>query len=115
MALCEAAPCEAALCVAALCVAAPCAMLRCVQLHQWSHAAFTMWLAGAGVKSGGFGETDPMGYRAIKDKVSVYDLQATILDSLGLHHKKLNYPFQGLNQTLTPVNKPARVMHELFS
>lgn len=77
--------------------------------------AFTMWMAGAGVKAGSFGETDPMGYRAVKDKVSVFDLQATILDSLGMHHKKLNYPFQGLNQTLTPVNKPARVIDELFA
>ena len=77
--------------------------------------AFTMWLAGAGVKPGSFGETDPMGYRAVKDKVSVYDLQATILNRMGLDHKKLTYPFQGLNQTLTPVNKPARVVNELFA
>ena len=77
--------------------------------------AFTMWMAGAGVKTGSYGETDPMGYRAIKDRVSVYDLQATLLHSLGLDHKKLNYPFQGLKQTLTPVNKPAHVVHDLFA
>lgn len=77
--------------------------------------AFTIWMTGAGIKPGAYGETDPMGYRAVKNKVSVHDLQATILNSLGLHHKKLNYPFQGLNQTLTPVNKPARVLNELFT
>ena len=77
--------------------------------------AFTIWMAGAGVKSGSFGETDPIGYRAIKDKVSVYDLQATILHSMGLNHQKLSYPFQGLNQTLTPVTKPSRVIKELFA
>jgi hypothetical protein len=77
--------------------------------------AFTIWMAGAGVKSGSFGETDPIGYRAIKDKVSVYDLQATILHSMGLNHQKLSYQFQGLNQTLTPVNKSSRVINELFA
>ena len=77
--------------------------------------AFTMWMAGAGIKPGAHGETDPMGYRAVKDKVSVHDLQATILNRLGLHHKKLSDPFQGLNQTLTPVSKPARVLHQLFA
>jgi hypothetical protein len=77
--------------------------------------AFTMWMAGAGVKAGSYGETDPMGYRAIKERVSVYDLQATLLHALGLDHKKLNYPFQGLKQTLTPVNKAAHVVHGLFT
>jgi hypothetical protein len=77
--------------------------------------AFTIWMAGAGIKPGSFGETDPIGYRAIKDKVSVHDLQATILHALGLNHKHLTYPFQGLNQTLTPVTKPSRVITELFA
>jgi hypothetical protein len=77
--------------------------------------AFTVWMAGAGVKPGSFGETDPIGYRAVKDKVSVYDLQATILHSMGLNHKKLSYMFQGLHQTLTPVTKPSRVVTELFA
>ena len=77
--------------------------------------AFTIWMAGAGIKPGSFGETDPIGYRAVKDKVSVHDLQATILHTMGLNHKQLTYAFQGLNQTLTPVNKPARVITELFS
>lgn len=78
--------------------------------------AFTMWLAGAGVKPGmSFGETDPIGYKAAKDRVSTQDLQATILHSLGLKHNKLTYPFQGLDQTLPGVTAPARVVHEIFS
>ena len=57
--------------------------------------AFTMWMAGAGVKTGSYGETDPVGYRAIKDRVSVYDLQATLLHVLGLDHKNSTTPFRG--------------------
>ena len=76
--------------------------------------AFTMWMAGAGVKPGSYGETDAIGYQASKDKVSVQDLQATILNRLGLNHKSLTYPFQGLDQTLTGVVKPSRVVKELF-
>jgi len=76
--------------------------------------AFTMWMAGAGVKPGSYGETDAIGYKAVKDKVSVGDLQATILNRLGLNHKHLTYPFNGLDQTLPGVVKPARVRDELF-
>jgi len=76
--------------------------------------AFTMWMAGAGVKPGSYGETDPIGYQAVKDKVSIQDLQATILHSLGMDHHKLTYPFQGLDQTLPGVTKPAKVKHDLF-
>lgn len=78
--------------------------------------AFTMWLAGAGIKPGfSFGESDPIGYKAVTDRVSTQDLQATILHSLGLKHNKLTYPFQGLDQTLPGVTEPARVVHEIFS
>ena len=78
--------------------------------------AFTMWLAGAGIKPGfSFGESDPIGYKAVVDRVSTQDLQATILHSLGLKHNKLTYPFQGLDQTLPGVTEPARVISEIFS
>ncbi len=67
--------------------------------------AFTMWLAGGGVKRGfSFGETDEIGYYGVKDKVHVHDLQATILHLMGLHHKELTYPFQGRNFRLTDVH-----------
>jgi len=67
--------------------------------------AFTMWLAGGGVKSGfSLGETDDFGFNATKDKVHVHDLNATILHLLGLDHLKLTYRFQGRDFRLTDVH-----------
>jgi hypothetical protein len=78
--------------------------------------AFTMWMAGAGVKPGiSYGETDPIGNKASKDPVSTQDLQATILHLLGLKHNKLTFPFQGLDQTLPGVTQPSRVLHQILS
>jgi uncharacterized protein (DUF1501 family) len=77
--------------------------------------AFTIWLAGGGVKPGmTFGQTDEMGYEIVKDTVEVRDLHATMLYLLGFDHHKLNYPFQGLDQKLTGV-KPARVVAEILA
>jgi hypothetical protein len=73
-------------------------------------SAFTIWMAGAGVKPGlSYGETDEMGYEVVKDRVEVRDLHATMLYLLGFDYRKLNYPYQGLEQKLTGVN-PARVV-----
>jgi hypothetical protein len=52
-----------------------------------------------------YGETDPIGYEAMKDKVSVHDLHATILDRMGFDHEKLNYPAQGVPQRLSNITK----------
>lgn len=66
--------------------------------------AFTMWLAGGGIKPGmSYGETDEIGYVGVKDRVHVHDLQATILNQLGLNHEKLTYHFQGRDFRLTDV------------
>ncbi|CAM3868610.1 DUF1501 domain-containing protein [Aquirufa aurantiipilula] len=66
--------------------------------------AFTMWLAGGGIKPGvSYGETDDLGYSTISGKTSVYDLQATILQCLGFNHEEFTYPFQGRNFRLTDV------------
>ncbi|MFN5421724.1 MAG: DUF1501 domain-containing protein [bacterium] len=66
--------------------------------------AFCMWMAGGGIKGGfSYGETDPIGYNPIEGKVSVYDVQATILNQLGFDHEKLNYEFQGRQFRLTDV------------
>ena len=68
--------------------------------------AFTMWMAGAGVKGGyTHGETDELGYEIVKDKVEIADLHATMLYQLGFNHHDLNYRFQGLNQRLTGVEE----------
>ena len=66
--------------------------------------AFTMWLAGGGIKPGlTYGETDELGFHVTKDKVHVHDLHATLLHQLGFDHTKLTYRFQGRDFRLTDV------------
>ncbi|MBI4327976.1 MAG: DUF1501 domain-containing protein [Chloroflexi bacterium] len=66
--------------------------------------AFTVWLAGGGVKPGmTMGETDELGFHVTKDKVHVHDLHATMLHLLGFDHEKLTYRFQGRDYRLTDV------------
>jgi uncharacterized protein (DUF1501 family) len=66
--------------------------------------AFTMWLAGGGVKPGlTLGKTDELGYFPVEDRVHVHDLHATILHLMGLDHLKLTYRFQGRDFRLTDV------------
>ena len=67
--------------------------------------AFTMWLAGGGVKSGfSLGQTDELGFGVTEGQTHVHDLQATILHLLGLDHEKLTYRFQGRDFRLTDVH-----------
>jgi uncharacterized protein (DUF1501 family) len=67
--------------------------------------AFTMWLAGGGVKAGQtFGTTDDLGFHVAKDPVHVYDLQATILHVLGFDHEKLTFRLAGRDFRLTDVH-----------
>ena len=65
--------------------------------------AFTMWMAGGGVKPGIFGATDELGFGVVDGKVHVHDLHATILHLMGFDHERLNYRFQGLDMRLTGV------------
>jgi hypothetical protein len=63
---------------------------------------FTMWLAGGGVKGGQvIGATDAVGLRAAEDVTHVHDIQATILQLLGLDHERLTYRHNGRNERLT--------------
>ena len=67
--------------------------------------AFTMWLAGGGVKSGfSMGNTDELGFNVVEDSVHVHDLQATILHLLGLDHERLTFDYQGRPFRLTDVH-----------
>ena len=67
--------------------------------------AFTMWLAGGGVKRGGIiGQTDELGFNPAEDKVHVHDLHATILYLLGIEHTQLTFRFQGRDFRLTDVH-----------
>jgi hypothetical protein len=77
-------------------------------------SAFTIFMAGGGVKPGSFGATDDLGYEVVKDPVEVRDLHATMLYLLGFDYRKLNYPYQGLDQKLTGV-KPARIVSEILA
>jgi hypothetical protein len=67
--------------------------------------AFTMWLAGGGIKPGiVFGESDELGFNVVKDRVHVHDLHATLLHLLGFDHTKLTFRFQGRDFRLTDVH-----------
>ncbi|RYD34978.1 MAG: DUF1501 domain-containing protein [Verrucomicrobiaceae bacterium] len=69
------------------------------------HTAFSMLLAGGGVKGGcAFGATDELGMRAVENPVHVHDLHATILHLLGLDHEKLTYRYAGRDFRLTDVH-----------
>ena len=66
---------------------------------------FSMWLAGGGVKPGvTVGESDEFGFNAVRDKVHVHDLNATVLHLLGFEHNRLTYRFQGRDFRLTDVH-----------
>ncbi len=70
-------------------------------------AAFTLWMAGGGVKPGyTHGETDEFGFQSVVDRVSIPDFHATILALMGFDHLRFTYPVQGVNQRLTNVTKP---------
>ncbi|MFN0124359.1 MAG: DUF1501 domain-containing protein [Blastocatellia bacterium] len=67
--------------------------------------AFTVWMAGAGVKKGAtIGATDEFGYNIVSDAVDVYDWHATMLHLLGIDHTQLTYRFQGRDFRLTDVH-----------
>jgi uncharacterized protein (DUF1501 family) len=67
--------------------------------------AFTMWLAGGGIKGGlTWGRTDDLGYTIAEHPVHVHDLNATVLHLLGLDHTKLTFKYQGRQYRLTDVH-----------
>ena len=67
--------------------------------------AYSMWLAGGGIKPGVIhGATDDLGYNIIKDPVHVHDIQATLLHCLGFDHERLTYRAQGRDFRLTDVH-----------
>ncbi|MEX0610742.1 MAG: DUF1501 domain-containing protein [Pirellulales bacterium] len=65
--------------------------------------AFTMWMAGGGLKPGSIGQTDEFGFNPVEDPISIHDLHATILHLLGLEHTRLTYRYQGRDFRLTDV------------
>jgi hypothetical protein len=79
--------------------------------------AFSLWLAGGGFKSGYVhGATDDFGYRSVEKVVTVHDLHATLLHTLGLDHERLTYPHDGRDASLTDAEvTQARVVAELLA
>jgi len=68
--------------------------------------AYTMWMAGGGIKPGiTVGKTDDLGFKPVEDPVHVHDLQATVLHCLGIDHSKLSVRSGGLNVRLTGVEE----------
>jgi hypothetical protein len=76
--------------------------------------AFTMWLAGGGVKGGfTFGATDDFGYRPVENPVHMHDLHATILHGMGIDHQRLTYRHAGRDFRLTDVS--GTVVHDIWA
>jgi uncharacterized protein (DUF1501 family) len=76
--------------------------------------AFTVWMAGAGIKGGvSHGATDDFGRRAAVDITTIHDFWATVLHLMGLDHEKLTYYHNGLNRRLTDVH--GHVIREILT
>ena len=71
-------------------------------------------MAGGGIKGGSVhGSTDELGYHAVEDTATVYDLWATVLHQLGMDHEKLTYRYGGRDMRLTDVhgNVMTKILH----
>jgi uncharacterized protein (DUF1501 family) len=76
--------------------------------------AFTVWMAGAGVRAGMcLGATDELGLAAVEDRVSVADWHATLYRLLGLRYEDVFFERNGLRERLTGVHE-ARVVEEIL-
>ena len=76
--------------------------------------AFSMWLAGGGIKAGQtIGETDELGFHPTENPIHIHDLQATILFQLGIDHKRLIFRHAGRDYRLTDVH--GEIVHPLIS
>lgn len=68
--------------------------------------AFSMWMAGGGIKPGiQLGQTDELGFHIVDRPIHVHDLQATMLHCLGVDHEQLTFRVNGLNFRLTGVEE----------
>lgn len=75
---------------------------------------FTCWMTGAGIRSGvSFGQTDELGRKAVEDKLSLYDFNATILHILGIDHERLTFFHNGIERRLT--NVEGEVIHSVLT
>jgi hypothetical protein len=76
--------------------------------------AFSIWLAGGGVKRGYvYGATDELGFAVAEKPAHVHDFNATLLHLLGVDHEQLTYRYQGREFRLTDVH--GKVVHDLIA
>ncbi len=76
---------------------------------------FCMWLAGGGIKGGiSYGETDDFSYNPVENPVDLNDLNATLLQCMGIDHSRFTFKYQGLDQRLTGV-EPANIVKGLLA
>lgn len=67
-------------------------------------AAFTMWMAGGGVKGGfTYGATDELGFHPVENPMHMHDFHATLLYALGVDHKRLTFRHAGRDFRLTDI------------
>ena len=72
-------------------------------------------VCGGGIRGGASrGATDELGYRAVDKATNVRDLHATILQLMGIDHRRLSVKFQGLDARLTGA-EPAHVIDEILA
>lgn len=68
-------------------------------------SGFSVWLAGGAIRGGvAYGATDDLGYYAVENVTTIYDLYATVLHTLGIDHERLTYHFGGRDFRLTDVH-----------
>jgi uncharacterized protein (DUF1501 family) len=76
--------------------------------------AFTVWVAGGGIKGGtSYGATDELGYTIAENPVHVHDFNATLLHLLGIDHKRLTFRYQGRQYRLTDVH--GKVVNDIIA
>jgi uncharacterized protein (DUF1501 family) len=76
--------------------------------------AFTVWLAGGGVKGGvSYGASDEWSYKVAENPVYCYDVHATVLRLLGIDHTRLTFRHNGIDRRLTDVH--GQVIQELIA
>ncbi len=77
--------------------------------------AFAMWMAGGGIKAGfEYGKTDDFAYNILENPVHVNDLNATVLQCLGIDHERFTHRYLGLDQRLTGV-EGSKVVHDILA
>ncbi len=66
---------------------------------------YSVWMAGGGIKPGTvYGETDDYCYNVVRDPVHIHDLNATVMNRLGIDHTRLTFRFQGRDYRLTDIH-----------